>query len=45
MTGWKKGPYNPNDVGTAGNAYSPACGGGGMCHNSNNGGYDANLMP
>jgi Zn-finger protein len=45
MTGWKKKAYNPADVGTVGNAYSPACGGGGMCHNTNNGGYDQNLMP
>lgn len=45
MTGWKKGFYNAADVGTRGNAYSPDCGGGGMCHNTNNGGYDQNLMP
>lgn len=45
MTGWKKKAYDPADVGTVGNAYSPACGGGGMCHNTNNGGYDLNLMP
>lgn len=45
MAGWKKKFYDPADVGTAGNAYSTACGGGGMCHTTNNGGYDANLMP
>ena len=45
MTGWKKGFYDPNDVGTRTNAYAPTCGGGGMCHNSNAGGYDQNLMP
>ncbi len=45
MAGWKKKPYDPNDVGTVANAYAPSCGGGGMCHNTNIGGYDANLMP
>ncbi|MCW8895586.1 cytochrome c3 family protein [Sulfurimonas sp.] len=45
MTGWKKKAYDPNDVGTRTNAYSPGCGGGGMCHNSNAGGYDLNVMP
>ena len=45
MTGWKKKAYDPNDVGTRTNAYSPSCGGGGMCHNSDVGGYDQNLMP
>ncbi|OHD99005.1 MAG: hypothetical protein A3E21_02620, partial [Sulfurimonas sp. RIFCSPHIGHO2_12_FULL_36_9] len=46
MTGWKKKFYDAADVGTVGNAYAPVTGcSGGMCHSTNNGGYDANLMP
>ncbi len=45
MTGWKKSAYDINNLGNRTSAYAPACGGGGMCHNSNVGGYDANPYP